>query len=289
MRTLASIQRIVSVSPIEGAKDIERVQVLGWQLVSKKNEFKPDDLCVYIEIDSLLPKDNPAWAFMSKYNFRVKTAKKMGQISQGLALPLSLFPEISPFVQEGKDLTEFLKIEKYEKEEVEEASVSKSPKWYKPFMKYAWFRSIVLPLISRKKSGFPTHLIAKSDETRIQAMPHILTTYRPIWFTETEKVEGCLHEDTKILTENGELSIQDICNNKERIRVLSFNETTGEIELKRIDGFSVLENNGDWYELETESGEKVKLTGEHRVYLPELRCYRRVDSLKGDEFVLLKK
>lgn len=49
MRKLASVQRVVSVEPIENADRIEKLKVLGWTLVSGKGNFKPNDLCVYLE------------------------------------------------------------------------------------------------------------------------------------------------------------------------------------------------------------------------------------------------
>ena len=56
MRKLASIQKISATEPIQDADAIEKATVLGWQLVVKKGEFKPGDLCVYCEIDSVLPE-----------------------------------------------------------------------------------------------------------------------------------------------------------------------------------------------------------------------------------------
>ena len=58
MRKLASIQKIINVEPIEGADAIEKATVLGWQLVIRKGEFTIGDLCVYCEIDSMMP-DKP--------------------------------------------------------------------------------------------------------------------------------------------------------------------------------------------------------------------------------------
>ena len=55
MRKLASIRRVAEIKPIPGADAIEAIRVDGWWCVSKKNEFKVDDLCVYFEIDSFLP------------------------------------------------------------------------------------------------------------------------------------------------------------------------------------------------------------------------------------------
>ena len=54
-RKLASIQRVRDVRPIEGADAIEVVQINNWNVVSKKGEYKPGDLCIYCEIDSFLP------------------------------------------------------------------------------------------------------------------------------------------------------------------------------------------------------------------------------------------
>jgi RNA ligase (TIGR02306 family) len=54
-RKLASIQRIINLTPIDGADAIETATILGWSVVVKKGEFKIGDLCVYFEIDSLLP------------------------------------------------------------------------------------------------------------------------------------------------------------------------------------------------------------------------------------------
>jgi len=63
MRKLASIQLIRSLEAIDGADAIEKATVLGWQLVVKKGEFQVGDLCVYCEIDSLMP-ERPEFGFL---------------------------------------------------------------------------------------------------------------------------------------------------------------------------------------------------------------------------------
>ena len=64
-RELAYVARITSVSAIEGADNIELVTINnGWVCIAKIGEFKVDDLCVYFEIDSKVPSDNPAFAFL---------------------------------------------------------------------------------------------------------------------------------------------------------------------------------------------------------------------------------
>lgn len=120
MRKLASIQKIKSIEPIENADAIEKATILGWNVVVKKGEFKPGDFCVYFEIDSLLP-DEPLYEFLkktswnSRYNkIRLKSIRLRGVVSQGLAIPLSSFDINWSTYNEGDDLTDLLKIEKYE-------------------------------------------------------------------------------------------------------------------------------------------------------------------------------
>jgi RNA ligase (TIGR02306 family) len=119
MRKLASIQTVKYVKPIPDADSIETVGVLGWEVVSKKGEFQPCDTCVFFEIDSLLP-DIPEFEFLRKScwndnlkKYRLKTVKLRKQLSQGLALPTSVFPILAGLTP-GADVTDLLGVEKYE-------------------------------------------------------------------------------------------------------------------------------------------------------------------------------
>lgn len=119
MRKLASIQSIKYVKPIPDADSIETVGVLGWEVVSKKGEFQPGDACVFFEIDSLLP-EVPQFEFLRKScwndnlkKYRLKTVKLRKQLSQGLALPINVFPNLAGLTA-GADVTDLLGVEKYE-------------------------------------------------------------------------------------------------------------------------------------------------------------------------------
>lgn len=124
-RKLASIQRVWKVEDIEGADRLQKASVLGWTCVVNKGTFKPYDLGVYFEIDSFLPI-RPEFEFLrgNSYKktdvmgegFRLKTMKFRGQISQGLLLPLSTFPELKDMPL-NKDVTEILGVKKWEIEE----------------------------------------------------------------------------------------------------------------------------------------------------------------------------
>ncbi len=88
MRKLASIQKIRSLAPIEGADAIETAAVLGWQLVVKKGEFQVGDLCVYCEIDSILP-DRPEFEFLKSRGMRIRTIRLRGQTVRFLTCSIS--------------------------------------------------------------------------------------------------------------------------------------------------------------------------------------------------------
>lgn len=125
-RQLASIQRCVGLRPIEGADKIEVARVLSWECVVKKGEFKEGDLGVYIEIDSIVP-DKPIFEFLKDKKFKVKTIRLRGQVSQGLYLPMSYFPEIrNP--KEDMDVTKLLGVTKYNPEADAEKKMFMAPK-----------------------------------------------------------------------------------------------------------------------------------------------------------------
>jgi RNA ligase (TIGR02306 family) len=89
MRKLASIQRVNAVEPITEADAIERIRILGWYVVVRKDEYKVGDLVIYCEVDSILP-DRPEFEFLRTRNFRIRTIKLKGQVSQGICFPLSV-------------------------------------------------------------------------------------------------------------------------------------------------------------------------------------------------------
>ncbi len=168
-RKLATIQKIISIEPIEGADKIEKATILGWHLVVKKGEFKIGDLCVYFEVDSLLPV-KPEYEFLRKFcynkrldGFRIKTVKMRGQVSQGIALPV-LIIKVNNDLNEGDDVSELLGIRKYE-------------------------GLIPSELSGKTKGGFP-NFIPKTDEIRVQSIPEILEQHKGEIFVVTEKVDG---------------------------------------------------------------------------------------------------
>jgi len=103
-----------------------------------------------------------------------------------------------------------------------------------------------------------------------------------------EKLDGCCHEDTILITEDGEMTIREICDTKYSGKVLSFDLETKEPIYDEIIDYSVKKNINNWFKIELEDGTSIKLTANHKVWLPNLECYRRVDELtEEDEFLLI--
>ena len=174
-RKLVSIQRIHRIDPIAKADAIECVTIHGWELVAKKGEFAVGDLCVYFEIDSFLPED-PRYEFLKdlknhqgRKGYRIKTIKLRGQISQGLALPLSMFPEITNPI-ELDEVTDLLNVIKYDN------SVAQSDN--KPGLK------------AGPTAGKFPHFIPKTDQERIQNLSDWFTRYSDVEWEETLKLDG---------------------------------------------------------------------------------------------------
>ena len=95
-RELAYIVNIDAIEPIQGSDNCECAIVGGWHVMVRKNEFKAGDPAIYFEIDSYLDPSNPAFSFMEKKNYKVKTQRytfggKGNFISQGLLMSAANF------------------------------------------------------------------------------------------------------------------------------------------------------------------------------------------------------
>ena len=104
MRHLVSMKTIDTLSPIEGADRIEKATIGGWNVVVAKGLHTEGDKVIYLEIDSVLPEDNPVFAEFMKHGVKnvttfdgnevrghvLRTIRLRGQYSQGAILPLSV-------------------------------------------------------------------------------------------------------------------------------------------------------------------------------------------------------
>lgn len=184
IRKLASIQVVHGIEPIKDADRIELAHVLGWQCVVNKDQFKRGDLAVYFEIDSFLPI-RPEFEFLrqSSYKntdimgegFRLKTMKFRGQVSQGLLLPLFVFPEIPDDAKAGMDVTRLLGVKKWE---IEERATTGGT------------------VIGALPPDVP-----HTDEPRVQAYPELIQAFAGKEYYITTKMDGSSHSLS--IDENG--------------------------------------------------------------------------------------
>ena len=117
--------------------------------------------------------------------------KMAGVLSQGICFPLSLLPEGEYNV--GDDVTDILGVTKYDEYADEIKQDSKQPK--SPLRQFMFRHRITRHLAKliwtptkRERDGFPD-FVSKTDETRIQNIPHILDNKDTKWVGR-EKIDG---------------------------------------------------------------------------------------------------
>jgi len=171
-RKLGSVQRISEIKEHSNADSLEIAKVLGWTVIVKKGEFKPGDLCVYCEVDSIMP-ERDEFEFLRNKHFRIKTMRLRGVISQGICFPMPILygsevpnkeVEFEPVWHEGDDVTDTLGIIKYDPP--------------------------VPACLSGQVKGMRPSFVPKTDETRIQVVPGVLKRCNGKKLYITEKLDG---------------------------------------------------------------------------------------------------
>ena len=205
-RALAYITTLDEIKPIEGYDRVEYGRTGGWWcIINKADNMKVGDKIVYFEIDSKVPSTDERFAFLEKRHYKVKTLKMCKVISQGLIMPITLFPELQDLDVES-NVTDILKIvyaedednvrkkvnpnAKYESMKARKKNLFKKP-WAKWLMKRKWGRELLFLFFGKKSDnpkGWPS-FISKTDEERIENMPWRLQDQDRLWVV-TEKLDG---------------------------------------------------------------------------------------------------
>lgn len=204
-RALAYIVTIDEIKPIEGYDRVEYARTNGWWVIISKNDnLKVGDKCVYFEVDSKVNSEDERFAFLEKRNYKIKTQKMCKVISQGLLMPLSLFPELGE-VDVNTDVTDTLKVvyaveedntrkktdpnAKYKAMAARKPNIFKKP-WARWMMRREWGRRVMFLFFGRKKDkprGFPT-FVSKTDEERCENQPWRIGDGQT--YLCTEKLDG---------------------------------------------------------------------------------------------------
>ena len=205
-RALAYVVTIDEIKPIDGYDRVEYARTNGWWVIISKNDnLHVGDKCVYFEVDSKVNAEDERFAFLEKRNYKIKTQKMCKVISQGLLMPLSLFPELGD-TDINTDVTDKLKVTyaveednarkgkvdpnaKYRSMAARHQNIFKKP-WAKWMMQHEWGRRVMFFFFGKKKDNprsFPT-FISKTDEERVENQPWRIGDGKT--YLATEKLDG---------------------------------------------------------------------------------------------------
>ena len=219
-RELAYVVLVDGIEELPGYDRVESAVIGGWRCIVPKGQFKVGDPGIYFEIDSKVPNTNPAFAFLEKRNYKIKTQKMCKSISQGLLMHAEDFgwhiiQERDGIVDnndkfhyaedESRFLTKILGVtyadaednqrkapstDKYKKMAQRHPEIFRKPfvRW---LMKRQWGKNLMFFLFGKKKdkkNGWP-EWVSKTDEERIENMPWILADKTKEWIA-TEKIDG---------------------------------------------------------------------------------------------------
>lgn len=100
--------------------------------------------------------------------------------------------------------------------------------------------------------------------------------------------ERCISGDTIIKTENGDLTIKEIVDNKMDISVFSYNHANNVIELKKINNHSVMTRKNCWVKITTKSGKELIVTKNHKIWCDDILAYREASELNIGQKIITK-
>ena len=205
-RALAYVVTIDEIKPIDGYDRVEYARTNGWWVIISKNDnLKVGDKCVYFEVDSKVPDTDERFAFLEAKHYKIKTQRMCKVYSQGLLMPLSLFPELGD-VQVNTDVTQKLGVTYAVAEDnVRKRNQNKDAKYnamaarhkrlfrlklFRKMMKTKWGKKFLFLLFGRKKDkplAFPD-FVKKTDEERIENCPWHIGDGKK--YVLTEKLDG---------------------------------------------------------------------------------------------------
>lgn len=238
-------------------------KVGSYQVVIQKGLYQTGDTVIFAPEKSVLTgeiKEAFEQYLAGPNHDRVKSIRLRGEISCGIILPKHLVPDFESY-EFDEDISEVLGLSKYEP-------------------------PIPIELMG-KVSAFEMPYIGTHDCEHANVYVNDLIQGERVVITE--KVHGCCDENTILITEDGEKTIKEICDTKYKGMVLSFDVDREIVEFDKIINHDIQENIDNWFLIELEDGTEIKLTDNHRVYLPELNCYRAVSDIKEGDYFLLKR
>lgn len=107
------------------------------------------------------------------------------------------------------------------------------------------------------------------------------------------KLDGCVSGDSLVTTELGERTVKEVFEGPDT-HILSFDTRTEKCEFKPITGKHKegkdirVDSPYKWKLVTLSSGKQIKMTDNHRIYLPELDVWRELSEIEVGDLVLIK-
>lgn len=215
-----NVVRINEIKKHPNADTLGLVEIGGYQAVVKLDDYKPGDLAIYIQPDSVVPeieqfsflwygKVEPGLPVPEKRR-RITVRKFRKEWSEGLLMPLKEFPQLQgmqrttdgewiPEVGPGDDVSEVLGIYHYEPPEPDEfvgpgRRDRSRPRSLKGWLHYLWYRLVLRPLgLAEPTTGWGNEKAPAGDRHvyDVEAYKNFKGTFIPGEIVViTEKVHG---------------------------------------------------------------------------------------------------
>ena len=97
----------VELTPHPNADQLSITHAFGYPVIVRTDDWRDKAIGCYIPVDALVPNDDPQFSFLEGHN-RIRARKLRGIFSQGLLI------DAPPGSQIGDDVTELLRVTKYE-------------------------------------------------------------------------------------------------------------------------------------------------------------------------------
>lgn len=188
---LASIEKIKNVRKHPNADRLKIANVNEYQVVTAA-DLQDGNLVVYFALDSILP-EIPLFEFMRNNKFRVSMVRLRGEVSNGLIIPyteiVKEFPDLN-YYDVGQDVSKIIGVKKYSK-------------------------PVPAQLSGEVLGQFPTDLLSKTDEDRLENFPLLFEQLMGEEVYITLKIDGSsatfIKKDSKlrICTRNLELKYNE--------------------------------------------------------------------------------
>lgn len=97
------------------------------------------------------------------------------------------------------------------------------------------------------------------------------------------KFDGCVHPDTVLSTDKGEMTIKQLIDSKEKCQVLTYNFDTHQEEYNLARAPRINSNNKKWVMITLDNGAELRVTEDHEVYIENKGWIEAKDILPGDD------